>query len=237
MKTSQNLLSNTLLKGALESITSNPCTKGVQVVSKSPAKSIKEWEQQQQISLPEDLRRFYKAQDGFTIKWETKDNKETGFMHIKSVCQLKLASNCRLPSFEISCSPPYGEIYLVYPPETHPQVWFREAASNLWFPLAPNFSCFFRLLVAHFGISGWPMFCTARVVEGTVVGGLCNTTLDWLSMYCPERAMLYLGHVYSLSQSCLVASGRNEATGDTEETQIQTFSIENIQHKVERMRN
>ncbi len=73
-----------------------------------------------------------------------------------------------------------AQVCLVYRADRRaaPEVWFQDLACG-WHYLAPSFTCYFRLAVAHLGVRGW-QGCYAPC-------GADPVARQWMRLYCPER--------------------------------------------------
>ena len=84
------------------------------------------------------------------------------------------------PSYASASSPALVQVCLVYRADRRaaPEVWFQALACG-WHYLAPSFTCYFRLAVAHLGVRGW-QGCYAPC-------GADPVARQWMRLYCPER--------------------------------------------------
>jgi hypothetical protein len=131
----QQVLSESVLNGALSYISSLPCTTKLKCLARNPAQStaLELWETTNGLTLPSDLRDFFLSQDGFTVSWKA-GHDEVGNLTIKSIAQLVRTQRSKFPSFIISSSPPFGDCYLVYVSSSEPQIWFRDIKIK-WYAL------------------------------------------------------------------------------------------------------
>jgi hypothetical protein len=139
----QQVLSDSVLNGALAYISSLPMTTKVYANARNPAQSsaIQLWESTHNLTLPPDLRDFYKTQDGFTVTWKAghesaDDGAIVGKMEIKPIAGLIRATDEPEPCFVISGAAGYGDCFLVYK-GGNSQIKFRDTQKK-WYELMYN---------------------------------------------------------------------------------------------------
>ncbi|KAJ3044509.1 Tubulin polyglutamylase complex subunit 2 [Rhizophlyctis rosea] len=157
-------------------------------------------------NLPPDLRSFLLTTDGLSLTWTVnihtphapKTKSPIGEIYInslESITQRNISPHYQ--TYTLSTSP-HGTTYLAFtskstiPTATSPHplttshqppcILFHCLSTNTLHHLAPSFTSYFRLLIAHCGISGWEMSVTPL--------GLSRETEDWLNYLTPERARL-----------------------------------------------
>jgi len=95
-------------------------------------------------------------------------------------------------AFVIHSFPEYGNICLLYRTNINnntndnyssPEIWYQDQFAN-WHYICNNFTQLMRIMVTHFGISGWQLAFTPE--------GLPLVTRQWMNLFCKERLTIDL---------------------------------------------
>eukprot|EP00941_MAST-03F_sp_MAST-3F-sp1_P003319 g3319.t1 len=158
---------------------------------------IEQWEAKNYpYQLPASLKDFLSVTDGFTLNYDRELHGEDislGRIHINSLDDIvpllverediSDASLCKdLVAFLLDDDPNAGHVALFFV-EGHqePQVWFQDFGCT-WYPIAFDFTSFFRVLLTHVGVPGWQYAFTEI--------GLDPIAKQWLSVLAPVRLLI-----------------------------------------------
>ncbi|KAF2879560.1 hypothetical protein ILUMI_26609 [Ignelater luminosus] len=152
---------------------------------------ISDWEEEEGVSLPDDLRSFYSSSNGYMFEWTytfgdgTPKESVVGRIEVNSleklrrvygyettnesgitVCKGRFVLRLSLESklFELSLIPERGRIVLVYLyPNYEPSIWLLMSNMKFYF-LADNITLYLRMSIVHLGIPLWQLAYTPEGV-------------------------------------------------------------------------
>ncbi|TMW64942.1 hypothetical protein Poli38472_009109 [Pythium oligandrum] len=151
--------------------------------------------------LPDDLKRFFTITNGLSVKWFASFRGHptlighfvlNGVQELQKTRVEKFATLCRpadlhrlrhvsveegVTVFPLESSAAYGDVALVYF-SAKPQVWFRDLRGH-WSFLADNFTCYYRMMIAHLGLISW------QTIFSDV--GLDPFRKPWFYLFIPHR--------------------------------------------------
>lgn len=144
------------------------------------------WEKNNNQSLPDDLKLFYKQCDGFNLTWSALGIDQVGNVNISCIKDLKKVVLNMKEMFLLSSAGSFGDVYLVF--NTHqPQVYFYRSDTDSFSFLAPSFAAYFRLMVLNLGIIGWQMAYTFH--PSRPESGLPPQVMDLLTYFAPGSTL------------------------------------------------
>ncbi|KAJ3049211.1 hypothetical protein HK097_009759 [Rhizophlyctis rosea] len=177
-------------------------------------------------AIPQDLGAFYLTTDGISLTYAanisppntTPDKPLVGEIHIFPLDKLlpfTTSPPSPIQTYYTLTTSPHGTTLLSFPttqtqPQTPPSIAFHSNHTSKTYPIATSFTSYFRLAIAHCGISGWELLYTPQ--------GPPPDTENWLNYLVPDRARL-IRKVRVAREALGRQKGQEDATGDEDKEQ------------------